>query len=132
MAFYKNPPIMYKLGYTRTGNADDRHSVAYHKMCRLRGVPLGQDYEVDTKWSAWVTLEEALRLEESYKKEINRNCWADEDYNGLSECRVLTVPQYEKIRDRLYKMFPKSKYGYKQGRVKIYFQIFTKRQPKVK
>lgn len=124
MAFYKNPQVMYKVGYTRTGNADHRHLRPYHEMFKFRGVPLGDGYTVDTKWSAWVTLEEALKFEEGFKNQIKRNCYTDIDYNGISECRVLTAPQYNKILDRLYKRYPRSEYGYQQGKVKIYFQIF--------
>lgn len=125
------PKLMYKLGVTNMRDAAKRLSPETAKLRGFKGVALGQDYYVIPMWSIHVPVDVAAKLEAKFKKEIKKNVWTREQYNGITECRYFTKEEVDELLDSLRKQFPKHIYGPKrQGYIKVYFDKLVKIPPK--
>ena len=125
------PNLMYKLGITNMTDAEQRLSPETAKQRGFEGVALGDGYIVDAMWSIYLPVETAKKLEESFKKEIKKNVWTREKYNGITECRYFTRVELDELLDKLRKQFPKHIYGIrKRNYIKVYFHRLTKKAPK--
>lgn len=123
----RNPNTLYKIGICNTPDAEIRFDPEYHKMRKFKGEPLGEDYNIDCKWSAYLPYEEAVLMEKSWEKMRPKNIWTDKQYNGITECRYLTANEYNEQRKKLYAQSAKKKYSFKPGYWKVYFMEFTKK-----
>jgi hypothetical protein len=129
---HREPSVMWKFGYTEMGDANQRFSEQTARIRGFRGVALGRDYIPRTRWSMWVaSKEEAVRMEQEYKKRFPfKNLWTNEEYNGITECRVFTNEEAETIVNYLKTTYPKSVHSWKEGYFKVYFTMFIKKKKK--
>jgi len=126
--YLKNPKVMYKFGYTDMGDANQRFSEETARIRRFANIPLGRDYNVRTRWSAWFTLEEAKKMEEMFKADFpTKNVWTDEFYNGITECRYMHYEEAETYIQKLKDQYPKNKFSYQAGYMKVYFVMLVRK-----
>ena len=119
---------LYKFGYTQEAKAETRFAEWYHKRNNFRGICLGRDYDVKILWSAWVTKEKAIELEKLFASLYFKTFWTDTEYNGITECRVLTYKQYRENLKLWYGMYPPSSTRREEGLQHVYFAEFTRKK----
>lgn len=124
--------VMYKFGYTTEDNAEDRYLVS-HDAYNFNKVNLAKDYNLKTEWSAWVSKERALQMEDEWaaRYEFNIDIMKDNlaEYNGISECRIFTESQWGLVSKRYYGCKEKKESVYrKSGDHKVYIMKFTKKK----
>lgn len=128
----KFPDRLYKVGVTTQWDVVSRFSEATAEHYGFANTPFGEDYVAQPILSRWVTVEEGKKLEEAFAKAIPRNVWTYKNYNGVSECRILTNEEVDTIADNIRKRFPTWKYGYmnkgRKGYIKFYFVRFDKKR----
>lgn len=128
MKYVRNPKIMYKFGYTDMADANQRFSVETARIRKFANVPLGRDFEVRTRWSAFFPLNEALQMEEVFKEMFPiKNVSTDVFYNGITECRYFKPKEANAFIQGLKDLYPKSVYGFKEGYMKVYFAMFLRK-----
>lgn len=128
---YKDPEVMYKLGVTHFKDATQRFSKEVAEEYGFANKELTDDYRPVPIVSRWVPIMKALKLEIRYRKEIPKNVWTTEKYNGITECRYFTKQEADALADNLRKQFPLNKYGGqnegKPNYIKVYFYKFVKK-----
>jgi hypothetical protein len=131
----RNPPVMYKLGYTTTTDAEIRFSEKYHNDNNFKFTCLGRDYNVRCVWSGWFTQAQADGLEAEWAK-FPKNIYTDIQYNGITECRYYDHNEYRTILNKYRLSYPTSEYSFKVSKakhryntrlVKAYLMEFTKK-----
>ena len=119
----KNPKRMYKLGYTFQPDANDRQDVDFGKG----KPPLGRDFDVTTLWSAWVTPEQRIELEDWFKDTFPKDLWTEVFYNGITECRAFDYATSKQVSDYLYAKYPSYKHVEAPGLDHVYFQMLVRK-----
>jgi len=131
-AIVRNPSIFYKIGITKSKDAEERFTPAYHNLYGFRGRCLGLDYLVECKWSTFVPKLVADAAEVQWEKKFLKNLWIDEvngeQYNGITECRYMDDERYKKALQYYYGTYKTGKYPYSKDNWKLYLVKFTKRK----
>lgn len=122
-----DPDRMYKLGYTHHKDANDRQAVDFGKG----KPPLARDYDVTTLWSAWVTPEERIKLEDWFKDTFPKDLWTSTFYNGITECRAFDYTTSKQVSDYLYTNYPPYKHVEAPGLDHVYYQMLVKKPEEV-
>lgn len=129
-AITKNPDVFYKLGMTKSKDAEERFTPEYHNLYKFRGRCLGLDYKVKCEWSTYVPKAVADKAELQWKDKFLKNLWVDEvegqQYNGITECRYMDEETFKKALQHYYGTFKKGKYPYSNDNWKLYLVKFTK------
>ena len=124
----RNPPFFQKLGITQLPDAEMRFDPEFHRKKKFKLEPIGQDYYVSCKWSAWFpTKKIAIAMEKVWEFEHTKNIWVDKQYNGCTECRFFKRNKWESIVEDYKTRYPKEVYSYKPGYWKVYLMLFTKK-----
>ena len=126
MIKHRNPDVMYKLGITHQFDALQRFAEENNYRCTT----LKKGYILTVILSRWLPKEEALKVEQAFAKQVEKTLWTDVQYNGITECRVLTAQEANAYVNNIKERFPLSKYGGqykgKPGRIKLYFMKLEK------
>lgn len=126
MIKYRNPDLMYKLGITHQFDALQRFAEENNFRCTT----LKKGYILTVILSRWLLKEDAEKVEKAFAKKIKKTLWTDVQYNGITECRVLTAQEANTYVDNIKERFPLSKYGGqhkgKPGLIKLYFMKLEK------
>ncbi len=127
--------VMVKMGWTGLDDADRRHSPKYFEEQAAKGNPyrgkaLGTEFDTATKWSGYFS-ETGKKIFEAMWKILNfESAGLDPELNGYTECYMLEESQMKRAIAILHSVFPTEQYGKrnkKDGDVKIYFQLLTKK-----
>lgn len=123
-----NPPWFQKLGITQQIDAEARFSPKVHWEGNYELEPIGEDYHVSCKWSAWFpTKKIALAMEKVWEINNPKNVWVDKQYNGCTECRFFRRTKWEEMVEDYKTRYPKEVYSYKPNYWKVYLMLFTKK-----
>lgn len=126
----RNPDVFYKLGITKSNDAEERFSPNYHNRYGFEGRCLGLDYTVECKWSSFVPRDVAEAAELQWRDQFLKNLWVDEaqgeQYNGITECRYMDDETYKKALQYYYGTYKKGTYAYSKENWKLYLVKFSK------
>ena len=119
--FHKNPDLMYKLGITHQFDALQRFAEENNFRCTT----LKKGYILTIILSRWLRKKDAEKVEQAFARNIKKTLWTDVQYNGITECRVLSQQEASAYINNLKERFPLSEYGGqhkgKRGLIKLYF-----------
>lgn len=123
---HSDPPLIWKIGWTSRMDAAERLSEDYHNYKGYNEIPLNRDYDYVIRMSAWFpTVEKCEKIEDDFKSLFNfKNLWTKTQYNGITECRVFTNKEGERVVEMLKQVYPKSTYSFQKGYFKLYFAKF--------
>jgi hypothetical protein len=124
--------VMYKFGFTKNPDAIKRYTVSHAKY-GFNKKNLADDFDVDCRWSAWVTKERAQQMEAEWAVKFPSNIDTVSEglakYNGITECRFFTNEQWDAVRKSYYGCKEKKESAYKKsGDYKVYIMEFTEKE----
>ena len=123
------PVTFGKCGFCKTEDANDRFTQEYltNREKKYWGTALGIDYEIDTLWSGYFYKKDITKLEQAWKGLSLEKVTGMNQYNGYTECRVMSLEEAFHLQDLFKGKFPKAKYGYEKGKFKLYFVVGAKK-----
>lgn len=127
ITIYKNPELMYKVGYTDQRDVLNRFKKITAIQRGFRNVALEDGYVGVALLSRYMPMSVALQEEKIFAEMFKLNVVTDVRYNGITECRVLTPQQVSEYKAYLDAKYPTERHGKpKYQYVKIYLTQFTK------